>query len=186
MCRTPRWTTATSHESQPCHRPTKSVTCQRRARRSSTYSSTSSRTSPLPVLAQHYRNHYAPRHSHTWHPPRPTSRRATSQTVPLVVMSPTITQGGKLGPDLTARLEMRVVSPRYSSMVGSAATTSLWYPLLVVSPVSFSPWCEKGMCKGITPHMTVCSLATLTTKHSIVCLYMVLYYDERRTTKLRT
>ena len=31
--------------------------------------------------------------------------------------------------------------------------------------------------------MTVCSLATLTTKHSIICLYMVLYYDERRTTK---
>ena len=41
-------------------------------------------------------------------------------------------------------------------------------------------------CKGITPYMTVCSLATLATKHSIICLYMVLYYDERRTTKLRT
>ena len=31
------------------------------------------------------------------------------------------------------------------------------------------------VCKGITPYMTVCSLATLTTKHSIICLYMVLY-----------
>ena len=44
----------------------------------------------------------------------------------------------------------------------------------------------RQYCKGITPYMTVCSLATLTTKHSIICLYMVLYYDERRTTKLRT
>ena len=29
-------------------------------------------------------------------------------------------------------------------------------------------------CKGITPYMTVCSLVTLTTKHSIICLYIVL------------
>ena len=41
-------------------------------------------------------------------------------------------------------------------------------------------------CKGITPCMAVCSLATLTTKHSIICLYVVLYYDERRTTKQHT
>ena len=41
-------------------------------------------------------------------------------------------------------------------------------------------------CKGITPYMAVFSLATLTTKHSIICLYMVSYYDERRTTKRHT
>ena len=45
---------------------------------------------------------------------------------------------------------------------------------------------NQRRCKGITPCMTVCSLPSLTTKYSIICLYMVLYYDERRTTKLRT
>ena len=46
---------------------------------------------------------------------------------------------------------------------------------------------ERFMCcKGITPYMTTYPLTTLTTEHSIICLYMVSYYDERRTTKLRT
>ena len=62
---------------------------------------------------------------------------------------------------------------------------------LLVSTTVLMMFAIKGdkysaLYKGITPYMTVCSLATLTTKHSIICLYMVLYYDERRTTKLRT